>query len=84
MTNFIKFCSSYSIENIKKQMILALSMFNIAFWIYRASEKMTVGGPTYSQSGYDPQTGRFSQIWLPGKYESKKLKTSLHISVDSI
>jgi hypothetical protein len=69
---------------MKKQMILALSIFNIAFWIYRASKKLTVGGPTYSQSGDDPQSGRFSQIWLPPKYESNNLETSLHISGCSI
>ncbi len=33
----------------------------------------------YSQSG-NVSTGRFSQIWLQAKYESKFLKTSFYIS----
>jgi hypothetical protein len=31
----------------------------------------------YSQSGDDPPTGRFSQIWLQEKPEIKKLKKNI-------
>jgi hypothetical protein len=46
----LKFNQILAIENLKKHLILPLLIFNIAFWLYRASQKKATskGGVTES------------------------------------
>jgi hypothetical protein len=42
---FKKIDQNMAIENLKKKLILALNIFHITFWLYRASDKKAASQP---------------------------------------